>query len=222
MTVYHIAAHLSALFVILPVIIGRRNKNFIPPSIKPLYYLLYISFAFDAFGITLNELNINNMFLGYFFTAIEFIFLITVYRRFFNIGNSLFYPIAGSFFLMVMGEAFYSSLYQYNSLSAGTESTILILCSLLAFYRVMQTMMFERDLLSEPFFYINTAILIYFAGDLFLFLMSSYLQTHRAKQFPELYLFHSVFHVVYYVLIALGFVQLKKKLLVSRPKYAIT
>ncbi len=112
MTVYHIAAYLSAVFVILPVIIGRRIKKFISPSIKPLYYLLYISFAFDTIGITLNELNINNMFLGYFFTVIEFIFLITVYKRFFNIDNSLFYLIAGSFFLMVIGEAIYSGMLQ--------------------------------------------------------------------------------------------------------------
>ncbi|MBA3682630.1 MAG: hypothetical protein H0W73_15935 [Bacteroidetes bacterium] len=109
-------------------------------------------------------------------------------------------------------------MYQYNSLSVATEAAVLMMCGLLAFYRIMQTMMFERDLLSEPFFYINTAILLYFAGDLFLFLISSYLQTHSAKQFPELYLFHSVFHVAYYILIAFAFIRVKKDYLVSRYK----
>lgn len=210
MTVYHIAAYLSASLVILPIIIGIKNKIFISSIIKPIFYLLFISFVFDMIGILLNQLNINNMFLGYIFTMVEFTLLIFLYKKFFNIRNTLIYSLIGLFILIVIAESFHSGIYQYNSISASIESAVFMLFSLFAFYLILKNMLFERDLLSEPFFYINTAVLTYFAGDLFLFLMGSYLQKHSSKQFPELYLFHSVLHIIYYVLIGFAFIKLRK------------
>lgn len=194
----------------LPIIVGVKNRSFIPVYVKPVYYLLYVSFAFDTIGILLNQWNINNMVLGYFFTLIEFVFLLLVYKRFFNIGFVPLSVLIAAFMLIVIAESFHIGIYQYNSLSTATESTVFMICSLFAFYIIMKKMLFKNDLLAESFFYVNTAILFYFAGDLFLFVMSSYLQTHSSKQFPQLYLFHSVFHIIYYVLITIAFVKTKK------------
>jgi hypothetical protein len=61
------------------------------------------------------------------------------------------------------------------------------------------------NLLNTSFFWINIAILIYFAGNLFLFLFSNHLQKNNWEQYLAVYNIHSVTNIMYYILISIGF-----------------
>jgi len=112
------------------------------------------------------------------------------------------------FFILFLGIAGYdlylNGLNSMDNLSLTTESVLLMLYSLIAFFHLIQNPVYP-NILKAPLFWFNTAILLYFSGNLFLFVFSNYLQSHYAKVSPALWGIHSLLNIVFYFLIRLGF-----------------
>jgi hypothetical protein len=63
-----------------------------------------------------------------------------------------------------------------------------------------------NNILTAPIFWINSAFLFYFGGNMFLHLFSDYLQEHALSTFYELWgLWHSSLNIIFYTLISIGF-----------------
>lgn len=206
--------YISAYSVIVPIILCVIWRKALSKEMLVIFVLLFVSLTIDVACIILGHLKINNMFLMTVFTVIEFISLIFFYKLFFDkISKSIIHYIIGACFLVyiILDEIVFNDVTLFDSVSVSIESVIIILYSLISFYFIIKNIMYE-DLLAEPFFWINTALLIYFSGNLFLFSFSKYLQNHHAKDFLNFYVIHSVLHIIYYSLISLGFWKAKRKL----------
>jgi hypothetical protein len=146
------------------------------------------------------------------FTLIEFSFIISFFKIFFDQFNrSIFhYILLAIFFTVVIYTSFISdALKLMDNLSVSIESIIFIIYSLFSFYTIMKNLIYD-NLLATPFFWINSAILIYFSGNLFLFAFSNHLQKHDGNTNLQLSVIHSIFNILYYITLTIGFWKARK------------
>lgn len=147
------------------------------------------------------------MFLLDIYTPVEFILFALFYKSFFDsIKKTHLHYFAIALFICIAAfdTFFINDLMTVNNFSDSIESIVFIIYSLSAFFFVMKKLMY-KDLLNSYFFWINTAVLIYFAGNLFLFLFSNHLQQSDHAKYMALYNIHSVTNIIYYILITIGF-----------------
>jgi len=95
-----------------------------------------------------------------------------------------------------------------DNISSAVESIMLMLYSLLGFYYQITRPMYS-NILRTPLFWFNTAILIYFSGDLFLFIFTNYVRSHLASFSYALWDIHSFVNILFYILVSIGFWKTK-------------
>jgi hypothetical protein len=199
--------YVSGFIVVLPILIGILYKIFFNKQLLSIFVLMVFSFVIETMNFICSLRGQNSMFLLDVYTPTEFILFILFYKKFFDaIKKSVVHYCMIFLFLCVaiFDTFFINDFLTVNNFSDSIESIVFILYSLLAFFFIMKKLMFP-NLLNTSFFWINIAILIYFAGNLFLFLFSSHLQRNDQAQYLALYNIHSVTNILYYILISIGF-----------------
>ncbi|MBA3683208.1 MAG: hypothetical protein H0W73_18890 [Bacteroidetes bacterium] len=115
------------------------------------------------------------------------------------------------FFLAAYIDYKLNGLKSMDNFSTSLESIIFIFYSISFFYYALKNLIFE-NLLSTPLFWLNTAILIYFSGNLILFVFSNYMaQTDPVKYGILWAVIHTFFNVLYNVLLSVGFWKAKNR-----------
>lgn len=207
MNLYQFLQYISSAFVLIPLIIGVYKKVFLSKNTFYILILLIVALFVEIFNVIFSIKGYNSMFLLDIYTPIEFILFALFYKSFFDsIKKSyLHYFVIAVFLCIAMLDTFFiNDFMTVNNFSDSIESIVFIIYSLSAFFFVMKKLMYS-DLLNSYFFWINTAVLIYFAGNLFLFLFSNHLQQSDHAQYLALYNIHSVTNIIYYILITIGF-----------------
>ena len=209
---YLYLAYFSALIVLVPLTFGYSKRRHLAREFKPFFYLLLISLVVDVSCIILGAKGVNNMFLMNAFLPIEFLFIVVFYKRFFDsfLKSIIHYLVLFLFFILLSFEAFVMRINGTFNYSNSVEFIILIIYSLISFLFIMKNLVYN-NLLETPFFWINSSVLIYFSGNLFLFIFSRYVQTHYRSDFKSLFAIHSILHIIYYSLISVGFWKAKAK-----------
>lgn len=150
---------------------------------------------------------VNNLFLQDIYNPIEFVLFTLFYKSFFDSLHKtiIHYILIGTFICIALFDSFFlNDFFTINNFSDSIEAIIFILYSLTAFFFIMKNLIYD-NILNTSFFWINTAILIYFSGNLFLFLFSNYLQQNELEQYITVYNIHSITNIIYYILISIGF-----------------
>jgi len=199
--------YISAGFVLVPLILGILKKNCLSRGLFSIFILLIVTFFIEIFNTFCFLNGMNNMFIFNIYTPIEFILFILFYKNFFDTFHRTFTHLILIilFLLIATFDTFFINDYlTVNNFSPSIESIVFIIYSLLAFFFVMKRLMY-KNLLNTSFFWVNTAILIYFSGNLFLFLFSNHLQQNKHAEHLALYNIHSVTNIIYYILISIGF-----------------
>jgi hypothetical protein len=152
-------------------------------------------------------LHIHNLYILHGYTILEFLLIALFYRRFF-IG---FYPrwlvpslIAGFLLLAALSTIFLQKLSDSNAYVRGLESLLVIGLALLCFYKILTELLTKR-LERDPVFWINTGFLLYFAGNLFLFLLSNALLKQPNQQLSFMaWGLHALLMALMHVFIGIG------------------
>ena len=148
-----------------------------------------------------------NLYLLHIYTILEFNILALFYFSLFG----YFYPrwlvpllMVGFTVLAVLNSLFLQPLSTYNTYTRGLEGLLMIALSLLCFYQMLAELTTKR-LDRSPIFWINTGFLLYFAGNLFLFILSNALlkEPNQTLSFMSWGL-HSLLMVLMHLFISLG------------------
>lgn len=91
-----------------------------------------------------------------------------------------------------------------NNFSTSLEAILLSLFALFSFLFVMRKLIFE-NILSEPFFWINSGVLFYFSGNLLAFTFSNYVYTHQQPYYNTLWAIPRFLNIFFNILICIGF-----------------
>ena len=206
-----IISRISSFSVIIPLFIGLIIRKQMESTLKPVIFLILISLITELISLILLYNYINNMFVFNIYGIIEVILLIEFYKRFLNqfFQSKVHLILIALFTLLFVYNTFLSHKFKnIDIISTSIESIIFILYALISFYFILKNLVFE-NLYHTPFFWINTAFLLYFSGNLFLFTFSSYLENHEST-YVKLYLIHSILNILTYILISIGFWKIKK------------
>lgn len=196
------AAELVAVFF---GIINYRKLN------KKLLWLFY----FVCFGFSV-ELTTNilvevfglrqNLKFLHIYVPIEFLLISLIYfyalKGYFN--KKIILAIIISFeFYCFLNPIFFQNLNEYSHARA-ISSLLLIFFSILFFHKVVVEAKVKR-LSKEPMIWVNTAVLIYFSGNLFFNALFSLILEY-SREFSKLTTYYFVIlTTLFYLLIAIGF-----------------
>lgn len=209
--VYQLLITIASFTWIVPLAIGLYRNRYFNPSEKILLYLVGVSALSDFVSYTLKMQGVNNMFVFHIYTVVEFTLISLFYIKV-NDNLKITRLIYGLIviFLGIATYDFISNMNRLDDLSTTTESIIVMLYAIFGFASLLRNPIQSR-VIAIPLFWFNTAFLIYFAGNLFLFIFSNYLQSHYKGQFDELWGIHSVMSIIFYLLISTGFWKTKAR-----------
>lgn len=154
--------------------------------------------------------DISNITIFHFYTNIEFslifIFYMLFYKQYFHL--KILYFVIPAFYVVSFVDYKLHGLNEIDSFSVTVESFVFLFISLMSFYFIIRHLIFE-NIVAMPFFWLNSAILIYFSGNILLFIFSKSLNT---EDYYFLYSFiNSPLNIIYNFLICVAFWKSRKK-----------
>jgi hypothetical protein len=195
-------SNLSALAPFMVGVIGFKKR---PVELKLLCIFCAFAFCFDglAFFLPRYANDLNNQ-----FRLVEFYFLLLIYRNGLNTrSNKFVISLVGiSYAIFFSIELLMASQKQLNSYSITLTSLVFIIFSVRYFYvliRDLPTTQIQR----LPMFWVNTAVLTYFAGGLFVFAMRNYLISTLNDNQTIYWSFHNFLNIVKNLLFAVALWQ---------------
>lgn len=210
---FHILLNVSGLFGILPIILGLINLKYIKNYVVPLFILVFISLTVEIISWGFSQFSENNLYIFHLFTVVEFIlislFYIFYFKQYFK--PIIFITLLPLFIIITITEYYIKGANCMNNISTSVESILFVSYSLFLYFFVMKKSLIE-NLLSSSIFWLNSAVLIYFSGNLLLFLFSSYLAETENKNYFILWAtIHSFFNITFNLLLSIGFWKTREK-----------
>lgn len=204
--------HISALTVAIPFFVALFRRRKLDAPDRTLWLLMSISAITEIIIEILRSYDINNMYVTHVYTILEFVLISLFFARAIKPSKLIYAILAVALvFLYISGyELFHDPEDTSDEISTTTEAIVFIIYSLSTFYYMLQHPG-QSSVFSIPLFWFNTGILLYFSGNLFIFLFSNYLQAHSQQVYSELWGIHSVLNIVFYILISIGFWKTKER-----------
>ncbi len=203
----------SSSLCLLPFIISLINFGKINLILKPIFWLVVINVVVEIVNYVHVFFNQTNNYLFQYYTIVEFALISLFYSFFFK---NYFKPIFINFLIPLFFIAafidykVYSNYSMYN-FSPSVECIMLIFYSLYFIYYILNNLIFD-NLLKEPVFWVNTAILFYFSGNLILFIFSNYIAKSDPSGYSVLWsVIHTFFNILFNVILTVGFWKTKNK-----------
>jgi hypothetical protein len=198
--------HYSALAVVPPLILAAIYHRKYSPALKVLSLHLLMVAVFSGVAVLLSEMKRNNLPLLHVYTICEFIMIIWFYSivlRGFLPAKLLVWIAAGFTVFALMNSLLLQSWYTFNTIPRSIEGLVVILLSLVCYYRMLSELKI-RKMERSPIFWINTGFLFYFSGALFLFMLSNYILPLNHQLNIFIWTIHACFSIMLYLFIFLG------------------
>jgi hypothetical protein len=194
----------SSLFPVMSQLIFASKKKINFP-LKLIFGLTFFSFATDLTNEVLYALHLSNRNVINVFSYIEFI----IFFLFFNYVNFQFrYKKLLTAFILAYTVIYFFIFFHFSKTdtlySPIFESTIIILLSIIFFFKMMNFVL-EPSLTGYYLFWINTAILIYFTGSFFTFLMEEYIL--NVSELSRYWVIHDCLSIIANIFLSLGVIQ---------------
>ncbi len=209
---YDIILNLAPFFLIPPVLLGILNFRKHSGKLIFIYLLVFLAAFTFLISFVLWKKGINNLFILHFYTIFEFLLLSLYYYielKGFIIKKLYIAVVAAFVIFSIANSVFLEPLTVNNTYARAVESLILISFSITVFYRIVKEARILK-LEESPVFWINSAVLLYFSGNLFLFTFSNYVLTMTQGTGMQVWVFHSLFQNIYYTLITVGLWKARK------------
>jgi len=197
-------------FLLFPLITGSIRKAYAHPHLK-LIYLLICLFVFDeSILVYYGSHHWNNLLFIRIGTFLEFFILSLFYYKVTIIRWTKAFIIAGFLIYSIIAilDYFVNSALKINNYALSTEALLMIIYTVTLSYQLMITE--EGRMVDNPLFYINSAFLFYYSGNLFFFLFSSFMYDFANKAIKNANIVLEVINMIYYIPISIGFWKLKK------------
>ncbi len=166
---------ISSFSVILPLLLAIWKYHRLNPIQKKLSYLLILFSITELIANILWYQKLNNLPVYHFYTIIEFLCIISIYKDALHkiYPTRLFIVLAVSFSLFcVVNMLFFQSLFMFNSNATTVLGILVISLSLSYFYALLKEVKYTL-LERNPMFWLNAGFLIYFSSNLLLFFINN-------------------------------------------------
>lgn len=196
----------GAYFLAFPASITLYRARSIRKEYRYIVAFLGLCFGTEIVATWLSKLMGTNLPILHLYTVLEFNLIALFYFSFFGYFYSRrLVPSLMVFFtgFAVLNSLFIQKITEFNTYSRGLEALLVIIFSLLCFYKLLIELS-SKNPTQQPIFWINTGFLLYFAGNLVLFILSNViLKENKAFNYMSWGL-HSCLIALLYILIGIG------------------
>ena len=202
-TFYLLIFYVSLSVTLIAAYISVSNSD---RAVRPMVALVWTSAIFDlTLGISADIFNYYIPYVGYFYRIIEFLIIIEFYFSFLqkkihrHFSRIIQVLIPMTFILFFEWSSSYFRLL---------NSIIFCLAPIALYFHNFKTLSFG-NILESPVFWANTAIFIYFSGNLFLFLMFKSIASSDKDIALASYCLHNGLLITRNVVLAISFIKSK-------------
>lgn len=185
----------------IPVTIGVWYYHHLSKASRLVWWVMVISLSCNILQIILRSYHIPNLFVGHLYTMAEFSLIAYVYHmefRKFLPARFMLWLIGLFIGFSIVNILFIEGFYSNNSYQKTLESVLLILITLLYFYKTAKELKVAR-IEQAPLFWLSTGVLTYFCGSLFIFIFSNYLLTYSQELGIKIWAIHAFFLLLFYL-----------------------
>ncbi|MDY8135173.1 hypothetical protein [Aquimarina sp. 2201CG5-10] len=188
----------ASVFLIAPLILSIFRYKFLIDQQKKLLFLICITIIVEIVSWILWYQKMNNLPLYHFYTIIEFLLIVNIYKtvlsktfpkwffNFLSIGFSVF---------AIVNILFLQNLNTFNSNATTLLSILVIFFSLSYFYTLLKEVRYSA-LETNPMFWINSGFLIYFSSNLILFFINNNLFKGSTEASYLVWGLHAIVNIV--------------------------
>ncbi|MFW6371758.1 MAG: hypothetical protein ACOC10_11210 [Bacteroidota bacterium] len=194
--------------IFIPVIVGAVFYRKLNISHRYLYFFILIGFFTELITKYLRYFTEvkNNMPVGHMYISLSFIFIAIFYlhelKGYLNQKVIAFIIILFGLF-SILNILFLQSYYDYPSVAGATSALILVLFSILLFSKIMNEGKIKH-LSQSSLIWINTAVLIYYSGNFFFYILFNLILNHSIEFINKTLNFFKILYVIFYFLLAMG------------------
>jgi hypothetical protein len=200
------------MVILVPFFIGIAKYKILEKETRYLFWFVAYGVANEFLSILfrLNDIH-NTMPKRHLYTFVSFLFLGLFYncllKNFFRRNWVISLVIIFEIYFLI-NSIFIRGIFEYPGLARSMSIFIIVIFSILYFHKIMVEAKVLR-LFEEPLIWINTAMLIYFSGNLFFNILFDLIFEY-SKEFGQLTFFYfKILNFLFYTLIAIGFWKIK-------------
>jgi hypothetical protein len=203
---YKLFAYISTASVLVPLVLGLVRLKQIQPELKLLFILTGVSLVGDLASLLLHYVQISSNYAGNTYTLFEFEILLAIfYLAFKKPGlRGVFVTLGLVYFLFSFLNLLFFQKQNVNSYSLILSSMVMIVLAVVFFYRLIVDLP-ALQIHQLPLFWINVAVLVFFSGNLFLFILSHYLVNTLNDNLILYWSFHNLLTIIRNLLFAIAF-----------------
>jgi hypothetical protein len=192
--------------IIIPMGLALVHGSKLPQNLKPLWLTLIFSLVCDVVSYFLAKNSINTHWVGNIYLVIQFSLIIWLFREQFQ--NKRFNDVILILFVVfyVLNLVFFQGPWVFNSVSNVVACLILISLCLYFFHRLLNDLPIVH-IHRLPMLWISFAVLTYYGGNFFLFLVKNYLSYGEAGTHKLMWILHNLLNIIKNVLFAIGLWQ---------------
>lgn len=200
--------------ILIPIAISFYRFHQRTIEMKALSLLLYLIFSLDIINKILSYFSMSNLFIWHIYTPIEFYFYCFIFSK------QIVPPLSKSFFRSVLyafgavallNMLFVQGFAQFNSYTRVLEGLIFISFSvvlLFQLFRQEESVPFQN----KPMFWFASAVLLYFSGNLFVFIFSNFILQYFINLNKIVWTSNALLNYITYILFAVALWKDSRKL----------
>jgi len=193
---------IAFLLILMSIVIGFTKVKRLSNDQQILLALLIIVLAVESFSLIPWSFGVNNFYIYHFYSVVEFLLLGSLYKKHLDgLIKSIYTLVLMIAFVTfaLINALFFQSLNEFNSNVTFTECLLLIILSILYFYKLLRDLD-HKKLERVPMFWISMSVLTYFSGALILFHVANELIPIPQEERVAVWGTHALFNVVHYFL----------------------
>lgn len=199
-----IFSSLSSASILIPTLLAILTLNNQKQPLKYLTLLLVFTTVIEGLARILIIYKYPNLPLLHVYIPIQFALLAWMYQLYlYKIYPRYLIPIVILVFgfYSIINSLFIQSIFTFNTYARAIENILLIILALSYFYKMLKELK-VKYLERHSMFWINSGILIYFSGNLFIFIFSNYILLNKSLSqfFWIIHAFLNIFINIFYTI----------------------
>ncbi|WP_109098727.1 hypothetical protein [Aquimarina sp. AU58] len=195
---FEILGNISSFIILVPLLLSVLKFKSLNKIQLRLGYLLLVTLIVEFISNVLWYQKINNLPVYHFFTVIQFLLIVNIYKRALSqTFSKYFFTSLGIGFMVfaVVNIMFFQDLFTFNSNATTLMGAIVIFLSLSYFYALLKEVKYSA-LETNPMFWINSGFLIYFSSNLILFYINNSMFKGSTEASYLVWGLHAVINIV--------------------------
>lgn len=196
--------------VFIPLTIALIQWKKMWDDFKPLCIILILSLATDLISILFiqysNNPNTNTYLIGNIYLIAQFSLLVLVFRK--QLPNQRIIDVILVLFIFfcIINILLFQGPWIFNSVSNVVASLILMSFCMFYFYRLLHDLPIVH-VQQLPMLWISFAVLTYYAGNFFIFLVKNYLTYGESGSHKLMWILHNLLNITKNILFAIALWQ---------------